>query len=271
MVQRMQIAQTNIQLYNQLLARELPVDELVVVHRAYELLTTLYPAYYQADGKPFVAHGVGVASIVAELGEPAETVAVGLLHNVYGNADFGDGRRRGATPFRRRLVRDAVGAGVEAMLERFQDIRVTRSTIEETRRTLSTRSPADRSLLLVELADYLEKYTDMGVLYYAQNDWVVGTTEQIGDQLVALAGELGQPRLGDELGAAFAAAAAHDPVPAELAPSDGRRYLTLVAPHSLRPRLAPRLHPSGQRARRALRPRTRLRRLRSAVTTLLRL
>jgi hypothetical protein len=63
----MQIAQTNVQLYNHLRERGLPLNDLIVVHRAYELLTTLYPGYVQADDKPFTAHGAGVASI---LGEP---------------------------------------------------------------------------------------------------------------------------------------------------------------------------------------------------------
>src|SRR3981081_2289472 len=115
----MRIAQTNVQLYNQLRDAGLPLDDLVLVHRAYELLTTLYPGHYQADGKPFVAHGVGVTSILAWLDQPAEILAVGLLHNIYGNADFGDGRASGTTRFRRSLVREAVGERVEDLLVRF--------------------------------------------------------------------------------------------------------------------------------------------------------
>ena len=75
----MQVAQTNVQLYNQLREKGLQLDDLVLVHRAYEFLTTLYPGYFQADGKPFVAHGVGVASILAEIDQPAQIVAVGLV------------------------------------------------------------------------------------------------------------------------------------------------------------------------------------------------
>ena len=88
------VAQTNLQLYNQLRAQGYSQKELVIVHRAYEFLTTIYPGYFQADGKPFVAHTVGVASILAHLQLPAEFIAAGLLHNIYGNGDFGDGRAR---------------------------------------------------------------------------------------------------------------------------------------------------------------------------------
>jgi (p)ppGpp synthase/HD superfamily hydrolase len=58
------ITQTNLQLYNQLRMQGYSDTQLAVVHRAYELLITIYPGYYQADGKPFVAHTVGVASIL---------------------------------------------------------------------------------------------------------------------------------------------------------------------------------------------------------------
>src|SRR5437660_567862 len=115
----MQVAQTNTQLYNQLRRKGLALEDLLVVHRAYELLTTLYAGFYQWDGKPFVAHGVGVTSILAELDQPTEILAVGILHNIYANADFGDGRGPGARPARRRLVREAVGDRIEALVAQF--------------------------------------------------------------------------------------------------------------------------------------------------------
>ena len=101
------IAQTNLQLYNQLRAQGYSDEQLVVVHRAYEFLITIYPGYYQADGKPFVAHTVGVASILGYLNFPVDFVAVGLLHNIYDNGDFGDGLRNVANTRRRRIVREA--------------------------------------------------------------------------------------------------------------------------------------------------------------------
>src|SRR5436190_16505729 len=169
----MRIAQTNIQLYNQLRERGFALDDLLLVHRAYEFLITLYPAHYQADGKPFVAHGVGVASIVAELDQPGQLVAFGLLHNIYGNADFGDGADGGATPFRRELVREAVGAEIEALLVRFPELRIRPGNVEEIRQGLSELDESGRRLLLVDLADYLEKYVDLGVLYFGANDEII--------------------------------------------------------------------------------------------------
>jgi hypothetical protein len=259
----MRVAQTNPQLYNQLRERGLARDDLVLVHRAYELLTTLYPAHFQADGKPFVAHGVGVASIVAEIGQPAEVVAAGLIHNVYGNADFGDGAGPGATPRRRALVRDAIGERIESLIFRFADLRITPSTIAGIRAGLPGYDATDRSLLLVDLADHLEKYVDLGILYFGQNDWILRQTGGIGPQLVELANQLGEPRLAAMLSTAFEETAAEmGNVPPELRPSDPRPYLKLVVPRSCKPRVVKRA--LVRRARERVRLRTRLRALRTS-------
>ena len=231
----MTVAQTNIQLYNQLRGRGLARDGLVLVHRAYELLSTLYPGYYQGDGKPFVAHGVGVASILATLDQPAEIVALGLLHGVYGNADFGDDGATGPTPFRRRLVRDAVGRELEQLVFRFTQLRLHPDSIEHDRRVLAELDDTGRRLQLVAVVDHLEKYVDLGVLYFGDNAEIVDWTRQIGRDLIELADELGEPRLAEMVSAAFAEATAEaENIPPELRPSDGRRHLKLVVPRSLR-------------------------------------
>ncbi len=90
-------------------------------------------------------------------------------------------------------------------------------------------------MICVELADYLEKYVDLGILYWDRSNWLVDADEMIGDDLIAIASELGQPRLADTLGTAFAAAARmRAEVPPELRPSDGRSQLKLIVPRSCR-------------------------------------
>ena len=212
------------------------------MHQSYELLITLYPGYYQADGKPFVAHGVGVASILAELDQPAELVAVGLLHNVYGNGDFGDGRGSGATRSRRRIVRRAVGERVEALIVRFAELRIRPHTVQTLRRNLQQLDETERRLMLVDIADHLEKYVDLGVLYFGENDWMHAGTERIAGDLIEVASELGQPELAEMISAALAeSAGAAKNVPPEMKTSDGRPYLKLIVPRSCRRRLSPAL------------------------------
>jgi (p)ppGpp synthase/HD superfamily hydrolase len=261
----MEIAQTNVQLYNQLRRKGLRLDDLLVVHRAYELLTTLYAGFFQADGKPFVAHGVGVASILAELDQPAEILAVGLLHNVYGNADFGDGRDGVVTAFRRRVVRAAVGDDVEELLLRFRELRIMSRNVEQVRRTLSERSEIERRLICVELADYLEKHVDLGILYWDRSSRVVGASELIGDDLIAIAHGLGEPGLAEMLSRAFSATASQrDQVPVALRPSDGRPYLRLIVPRSCRQRVLVSVRIAVRRLYQRARLRARLRELLSA-------
>jgi hypothetical protein len=260
------IAQTNIQLYNQLRERGLPLEDLILVHRAYELCTELYSGRFQADGKPFVAHSVGVASFLAELDQPSEFLSVGLLHNIYGNGDFGDGRLGCMTASRRRLVRDAVGNRIEQLLARFPVIRIDRQTISEIRRTLPDRDQDERRLIVVDLADYLEKCLDLGVLYYGQNDWMFGPIDRSGADMVRLASDLGEPKLADMLTSAFATIAAQrEEVPRELCPSDLRRHSKLIVPRSCARRLRPRLRVRMATVRRRLRIRTRLRHLLSTA------
>lgn len=245
---RVQIAQTNIQLYNRLLEAGYELDDILLVRRAYELLIELHPGYYQADGKPFCAHGIGVAAALAEAHQPADILAVGMLHNVYANGDFGDGRAPGAWPSRREVVRAGVGERVEGLLFRYRELRDNFRDLESVRRLLPSLDETGRGLVLVELADHLEKNIDLGCLYYGNGDWVLEGTERHGDDLVAIATELGQPRLAEMLRAAFddvAAAAAK--VPSELRSTDGRRYLKVIVPRSYSQRFETRVRPFVRR------------------------
>jgi hypothetical protein len=265
------VAQTNIQLYNQLRDAGRSLEELVAVHRAYKFLSSLHSGYYQADGKPFVAHGVGVASVLARLDQPADILVVGLLHNVYGGAGFGDGRGHGATTARRRLVREAVGDRVEGLLARFPELRITPQTVEEARRALPERSAIERRLILVDLADHLEKYVDLGVLYFGENDWVVDVSDAIRGDLIAIAEALGEPRLAVMLSEALVEASAQaDHVPAQLRSPDAQRHLALVVPRSCRRRLRPTVGDWNRWLRGRLRIRTRVRSAESAVRQRLR-
>jgi HD domain len=264
----MQIAQTNLQLYNQLREKGRPLNDLRLVHRAYELLAILYSGHYQADGKPFVAHGVGVASIMGELDQPTDILVAALLHNVYENADFGDGRGGAVTAARRELVRATVGNDVEELLVRFRALRVVPENVKQFCEQLPQRSELERRLICIDLADYLEKRVDLGVLYINPASGLAATPDEFGEELAAVATELGEPRLAEMLSSAFAAVAANrGSVPTELRPSDGRLRLVLTIPRSCRRRLSVRSVEAIPRVRDRVRLRTRLRALLGAVLT----
>ena len=166
------VAQTNLQLYNQLRREARSDDDMRLVRAAYELAVTHYSGYFGGDRKPFVAHTIGVASILASLGQPALMIAAGLLHNVYGNGDFGDGLHNAATARRRRLVRTAVGGAVEDVLYRFHTCRVRLDPDEGYRQRLARLAQLDNEVLLLDLADVVEKHVDSSVLYHGNGSWI---------------------------------------------------------------------------------------------------
>lgn len=234
------IAQTNLQLYNQMLSQGRSIEDLALAKRAYDLASLIYSAHYQADGKPFISHTVGVASILSHLNLPIEVIAFGLVHNVYGNGDFGDGRQHQSTTARRSRVREAVGADVETLVHRFRHFRITGNTIDRIEGDLDSYGDVERHLVLTDLADHLEKYADDGVLYFGDSQWVTDDVNLYGDRMIVMAERLGQPGLGDMMRQRFDAVAGRPLAPQILRPGE-RKYTEMIMPLSARKRLYTRL------------------------------
>jgi (p)ppGpp synthase/HD superfamily hydrolase len=157
-------AQTNIQLFNQLRHDGYANIALSLIRDAYELAMQLYSGYFIGSGRTQIAHNVGTASILGALHLPAEVIAAGLIHNVYDNGDFGDGRR-GASKARRRQIRQALGVTVEEYVYRFPAVRqvvisfstaLSSQIISTARKRLDTLDPVDRQVLLIVLAEQLD-------------------------------------------------------------------------------------------------------------------
>ena len=76
-------AQTNLQLYGQLGAAGWTEPQLALVASGYELAMEICGASFRPNGKPFMCHLVGTASIVASWVAPVDEVVCGLLHSAY--------------------------------------------------------------------------------------------------------------------------------------------------------------------------------------------
>ena len=232
------IAQTNLQLYNQLRLEGRSPDDLGLIRRCYELSVSLYTGRFQGDGKPFVAHTTGVASIVGHLGVSSVVVAAACIHNVYGNGDFGDGLREAASPARRRFVSDAVGDEVEECIYRFRSFRLNSETIEDIASRLGQLDGRDKELVTMDLADHLEKYADYGVLYFGDGTWITGFVDKHRNELIEIANRLGHPKLGIAIADACDETA-RQAIPPELKREKQHTAIELVMPQScvLRPDL----------------------------------
>jgi alpha-D-ribose 1-methylphosphonate 5-triphosphate synthase subunit PhnG len=190
------VARTSVQLLNQLIETGRSEEMLRRVRAACDLGNELYSGRLHGDGKPFVAHTIAVASVAARLGLSDDVVVAAVVHNVYCNADFGDGLVDAVTQARRALVRERIGAAAEALVRRFRRLRLRESGANV---SVDALPASDRELLLLDLADHFEKYLDASLAYYRDPSWIREFDVPHRAALRDLAERLGHPAFGDEL------------------------------------------------------------------------
>jgi (p)ppGpp synthase/HD superfamily hydrolase len=225
-------AQTNLQLYAELRAAEYSAAHIDCIRAAYELAMALFTGRYRGSGKPFLAHLVGTASILASMHVRAPVVAAGLLHAAYTQGDFGNGWS-GASPEKRERLRVAVGAEVEDLIGRYRSLRWHSLTIPEIHDGLEALGPPEREVLLVRLANELEDHLDLGVLYCADAGRRRDHVRASLILCVDMAKRLGFPQLADALARAFRETLSAD-VPMALRREDSSSFVVAPASYRLR-------------------------------------
>ena len=194
--------QTNLQLYAQLVDLGYSEADLATVARSYELSMALFPGTYRASGKPFLAHLVGTAGIIATLRARAPVVATGLLHAAYTHGEFGNGWL-GVSNAKRARVRAAVGPEIEELVARYTALRWAPATIPAIRARLDAMTGLERDVLLVRLANELEDHLDLGILYPGDVPRRLRFMREDLPAAVEMAERLGYPELAESLTAAF--------------------------------------------------------------------
>jgi len=194
----MRYAQTNIQLYGQLQAAGYAEEDLLLVDRSYRIAMQLFAGHYRPNNKPFLAHLVGVGSILASTRQAAPVIAAGILHSAYA---LGLGFEGDVKPRYRQYLGKKLGEEVEHLVHAYSSRRW--STDDFVRPAADPDSPpvAERPLWLIKLADVHEEFLDAGNCYAprkkllhdedARPDWL--------DAAIDLAARLGTA----EWGAAF--------------------------------------------------------------------
>jgi gluconolactonase len=227
-------AQTNIQLFNQLRRDGYSQTDIALIRDAYELAMVLYTGRFQPSGRPFIAHGVGAASVLASLRSSAQVVAAGLLHNVYGTGDFGDGRR-GISTARRQEIRRVLSSEVEEYVARFRTMYWESPTIQLARNNPDKLASVDRSVLSILLAEHLDHLLDLDALYY---DAAIARTYVRNSRIAAeIAERLGLSQLAAELKEAIQQAEFAE-LPVDLPVDRVRKESFVIAPKSCRKRLS---------------------------------
>jgi (p)ppGpp synthase/HD superfamily hydrolase len=200
-VATMTYAQTNVQLYNELRLLKWPDDDLRHVQAAYHLAMRVVAGHYRPNEKPFVAHLVGVASILASRGAPSTVVCAGLVHAVYNHGEFGDGSR-GPSEDKKRQVRRAVGAASEELVARYTAFPWSLARLEALAARAADLPDVDAAVALMKLADTLEECHESGMHYAPQQSWPDASRGAWLDAAARLARALRHPSLAAELAAA---------------------------------------------------------------------
>lgn len=157
-------AQSNIQLFNQLIASDYSENEITCIVDTYKFAMNLFTGIFRSSGKTFLAHLVGTASILVELKAPVEVVSAGLLHAAYASGEFGNGIK-GTNQEKRSQVKRVVGQKVEEYIYTYtlwpEEDRPSISAADY----VNTLTPLEKDVLLIRLANHLEEYLDLGMLY----------------------------------------------------------------------------------------------------------
>lgn len=157
-------AQTNIQLYNQLQSLGYTENDIASTFNAYELALELFPAHFRANGKHFLSHLVGTASILAAQQLRIDLVNAGLLHSAYLFGHFTD-YRPGITDKKKHHVIEAVGEEVESLIFRYTLLPWNTISILQHENQIASLSNQERDILILKLANELEDNLDLGMAY----------------------------------------------------------------------------------------------------------
>ncbi|NJL86942.1 MAG: hypothetical protein HC886_14795 [Leptolyngbyaceae cyanobacterium SM1_1_3] len=196
-------AQTNIQLYNQLQTQRYQVEEIAAVRQAYSLTMSLFSGRFRPNGKSFIAHLIGTASILVEQNAKVQVIIAGLLHAAYPQGRFSD-PRRGITAAKRSKVRSVVGLETEALIAGYATLLWNPKHVSGLLERVATLNTAEREVVLIRLANELEDHLDLGLRYGGKFKPSVSSESAI-KALCDLAASLNSPQLVHELANAFQA------------------------------------------------------------------
>jgi (p)ppGpp synthase/HD superfamily hydrolase len=185
-------AQTNIQLFNQLIGLGFGTADLAAVYRSYTVATRIFTGQMRPEGRPFICHVVGVASILADLGQPIVMICAGLLHSAYTHGDFGAGRGYVSNSSKhafRRSLNPQVHEIIDAYARQTWNAPTIRSWITMAK---LIDNPL-RAIITIRLADALEDALDFGLQYCGKGKRHSNSIPR--DDIVCLAQTIGIQRL----------------------------------------------------------------------------
>lgn len=124
-----------------------PKESLTLIQRAYTVAERAHRGQSRKSGDPYITHPVSVATILAELGSPAEVVAAALLHDTVEDTDYSLDR-----------LREDFGEVIAVMVDgvtKLDKVTYGEAAQAETVRKMIVAMSRDVRVLLIKLADRL--------------------------------------------------------------------------------------------------------------------
>jgi (p)ppGpp synthase/HD superfamily hydrolase len=195
----MRVALTNLDLYEQLHRAGHGEADLLRIRDSYIFAVGLFSDRFRASGKPFLAHLVGTASLVASFDARLPVVIAALLHAVYESGAFADGTT-GPVDDHRRTVRERVGAEVEELVSAYHGLRWNAAESERIAGSIGRADARVRDVLLIRLANEIEDHLGNAMRLSGK-----GRTRYAGlrESCLAVARALGRPDIADALTAVY--------------------------------------------------------------------
>jgi (p)ppGpp synthase/HD superfamily hydrolase len=193
-----QIAQTHLQLFQQMRTKGYSAADLTAVAEAYRTATKLFADRYRPCGRPFVSHLVGTSAILVWLKAPLPIVIAALLHAAYQEGDFANSLE-GMTLRKRKKLRAVIGAEAEELVAVYTLSSRSLTGIRASYARFNQMSSVERDILLIQLANELDDYRDLASNHAANADERISVIQQCGSQQAEMAEWLGQPALAQAL------------------------------------------------------------------------
>lgn len=193
------------QLVAQAMRRPSGDRDITRLRAGYDLAECMADGLYRSQGCAFINHLVRTSSIVMAHGGSLEETLAAMLHSAYMLDCFEHSRRRRFRAEDRVELANCVGREVEEIVWEYHRLGWGRRDILAAHlERLPTYGPAVRAALRARLANELEDYLDLAVLYRPKYSYR-NRIESLGSLCIDLAQQLDMAELGRELDAAYRA------------------------------------------------------------------
>ncbi len=165
-----------------------PKADVRLIERAYEVAAHCHADQKRLSGDPYITHPLAVATILAELGMPHETICAALLHDTVED-----------TPYTLDELRHEFGDEVTALVDgvtKLDKVKYGEAAAAETVRKMIVAMSRDIGVLVIKLADRLH---NMRTLRYLPRDKQERKSREVLEIYAPLAHRLGMNTVKWEL------------------------------------------------------------------------